>query len=237
MKNSSLWEREHARIQGAYAARPEGEFFGFEDPHHLARIQDREWRTLDLLARLGLTSLAGARVLEAGCGDGREIATFYRWGAREVAGIDIREPALRSTQSRFPAADLRAGCASELPWPAHHFDLTFASTLLSSLIEFEFRRRVAEELWRVTRPGGSILIYDSRSENPRNPDHRAVTRAELATLFPGGPTRSVALTIKPHWLRRLPAWVSRYAYSHLSRVPGLTSHLLSVVNRSHDSRA
>ena len=53
-----------------------------------------------------------------------------------------------------------------------------------SLRQPETRRAFAAEMRRVLRPDGLIVWYEFRVDNPRNPDVKAVTLAELRLLFP-----------------------------------------------------
>jgi len=77
------------------------------------------------------------------------------------------------------------------------------------------------------RPGGALLWYDFRIDNPRNRNVKGIRRAEILDLFPGlqGDVRS--LTLAPPLSRTLVP-VSRVLATLLSAIPLLRTHLLAV---------
>jgi tellurite methyltransferase len=93
------------------------------------------------------------RVLDAGCGWGRNLPWFVRQGF-EVAAIDSNPAAVSATQHLAPHADVRQGDLDALPWDAGTFDAAVYSAVLhfaSSGTHFE---AMVREGWRVLRPGG-----------------------------------------------------------------------------------
>ena len=106
-------------------------------------------------------TLAGLRVLDAGCGTGRFTEVLARAGAN-VIGLDADEAMLRVARRRGQAplvlADARA-----LPFADETFDVTVAVTLC----EFTERpERVVAEMARTSRRTGRIVIG---ALNPRSP--------------------------------------------------------------------
>jgi len=128
----------------------------------------------------------------------------------------------------FPSADLRVGDASRLPWPDATFRLVVASTTFSSILDPVLRRLVAAEAVRVLAPGGALLWYDLKVDNPRNPNVRGVGRRELAELFPelAGPVRSAALAPP---IARAVAPASWLLADFLEAFPFLRTHLIAVL--------
>jgi ubiquinone/menaquinone biosynthesis C-methylase UbiE len=98
---------------------------------------------------------------------------------------------------------VREGDATRLPWPDRSFDIVLQSTVLSSILDPAVRARIAEEMLRVTRPGGLILSYDFFVNNPANPGVRAVTARDLAHLFPTCRRSLHRVTLAPPLARRL----------------------------------
>jgi hypothetical protein len=105
-----------------------------------------------------------------------------------------------------------------------------ASTLFTSILDPEVRRRVAGEIVRVLAPGGALLWYDFAVNNPANPNVRRVTRRELARLFPSlsGPIRSV--TLLPILARAVAPRCWTIA-TLLEAIPFLRTHLVAVLRR------
>jgi len=227
---------EAQRILAAYerrqaAARDSGPFFGHEDLAHALRIAERHAALLAMLSRQGVASLAGRRVLDVGCGRGAFLGRCLEWGAAaaHLAGIDLRAAAVEAARARCPGADLRCGDASHLPWPGETFDLVSQQTVFSSILDPAMRERVAAEMLRVLAPGGCLVWYDLRLDNPRNPDVRGIPAAEIRRLFPGCALRLRRITLAPPLARRLPGPLLSRAYPLLAAVPWLCTHTLGLI--------
>lgn len=100
------------------------------------------------------------RVLDAGCGKGR----FARIVKDEnvvptVVAFDLAEAMLRAA-----APDLArcAGSLTHLPFGDASFDAAYATESLEHAVDIE---RAVEELCRVVRPGGRIVIIDKNAEH------------------------------------------------------------------------
>ena len=100
------------------------------------------------------------RVLDAGCGGGRNSEYLMRSGA-EVFGVDadsgqverIRAVAAMAAPA-LPPANFQVGRLDSLPFPDAHFGAVICSAVLHfSRNPAEFERSV-REMWRVLEPGG-----------------------------------------------------------------------------------
>jgi SAM-dependent methyltransferase len=131
------------------------------DPTYRLYRQEIERALLDEIARAG-TKLAGARVLEVGCGAGELLSRFLDYGAAHAAGIDLMEERIAAAERRYPRLELLTGDASKLPWEDESFDLVTQFTCLSSVLDVELRADIASEMWRVLAPGGLMLSFDMR---------------------------------------------------------------------------
>jgi ubiquinone/menaquinone biosynthesis C-methylase UbiE len=228
---------ERRRIHHAYSLRGalDGLYFGMQDPAHGLRLEQRYRHSQALLARAGFGSLQQKRILDLGCGDGHMLLELLQWGASpdHLAGIDLRPGVLEEAKARLPPTlDLRQGCATALPWPDATFDLLCLHTVLSSILDSTMRRRVAAEASRVLTADGALLWYDTRRENPKNPNVGAVTEKELRSLFPTFSCDVAKITFLPHIARRLPERLLPTLYPWLSCLPGCRSHLLALLRRS-----
>lgn len=105
----------------------------------------------------------GMRLLDAGCGDGRNLVYFLRAGY-DVYGVDRAPRAVDLTRSL--AARLAPGLAPErfqvgtleqLSFPDAHFDAVIASAVLHFAADGAQFGRMVAELWRVLRPGGVLF--------------------------------------------------------------------------------
>jgi SAM-dependent methyltransferase len=230
--------REAERIRAAYARREERGLEGrysYWEPANLYLYQGRERALVSLLAGAGLLPMTNLRVLDVGCGEGAVLRDLLRLGARpdNLVGVDLL--ASRLARARALNADMAFSVADAagLPFPNASFELLLAFTILSSIVDVEARGAAASEILRVLRPGGAVIIYDFWV-NPRNPDVRPLSRAEVRRLFPGCTFNWRRVTLAPPLLRLLASvpggWIACYL---LEKLPFLCTHFLVAVTKGH----
>jgi SAM-dependent methyltransferase len=100
----------------------------------------------------------GANLLDVACGTGNSAIPAARKGAR-VSGVDIAPNLLEQARERAALEGLTAtfeeGDAEQLPYPHAHFDLVIS---MFGAMFAPRPDRVAAELARVCRPGGTIAM-------------------------------------------------------------------------------
>ncbi len=138
-------------------------------------------------ARTGFepADLAGARVLDAGCGMGRYLRVVAEAGAIAV-GMDLSRAvdAARDLTAPWPGVSLVQGDLLRPPFPPSTFDRIYSLGVLDHTPD---PRRAFLELARLLRPGGRISVWVYPRERPaleRIIDaHRAIsTRLPLGVL-------------------------------------------------------
>ena len=87
---------------------------------------------------------------------------------------------------------------------------------------------VAQEIFRVLRPGGALLWYDLAVNNPQNPHVRGVRAGQIRELFPQLHGSVKSLTLAPPISRAL-APRSWLLATVLESVSLLHTHLLAVL--------
>ena len=148
------------------------------------QAEDRHWwyrgrRTVldGVIADLGLA--AGARILDAGCGSGRNMVELARFGS--VTGIELSQTSVEIARSRG-AGEVLAGSVLEMPFADDSFDLAVSLDVIEHLDEDADALR---ELRRVVAPGGSLLVTVPAYEwlwsghDEINHHHRRYTRRSL----------------------------------------------------------
>ncbi len=105
----------------------------------------------------------GMRVLDAGCGYGRNLVYLLREGCEIFAldadadGVEHVRQLSASLNTELPAENFQVGSIERMPFPNGFADVVICSSVLHfSRDERHFRAMLAE-LWRVLRPGGMLF--------------------------------------------------------------------------------
>ena len=106
---------------------------------------------------------AGMRVLDAGCGYGRNLVHLLREGC-EVFALDEDADGIRhvrllseSLQTGLPADNFQVGAIEQMPFPDDFADVVICSSVLHFARDSEHFRMMLTELWRVVKPGGMLF--------------------------------------------------------------------------------
>jgi ubiquinone/menaquinone biosynthesis C-methylase UbiE len=160
----------------------------------------------------------GQRVLDVGCGTGyfaRAIAAAVGSDGL-VIGIDAGDSMIqyaRQKAASIPNCEFQVGAAEALPLPGDHFDVVVSSLVLHHL-PADLRVRAVEEMRRVLRPGGRLLVAEAR--NPRHGilsllarahgyDHMARQVPDLDSLVLAAGFDDIRNGEVPPWLRYVAA--------------------------------
>jgi ubiquinone/menaquinone biosynthesis C-methylase UbiE len=158
----------------------------------LGRERSMRERMLDL-ARVA----PGESVLDVGCGTGTlALAAKRRVGdSGSVDGIDASvemiERARKKAKRAKSGAVFRTALAESLPFETSRFDVVLSTVMLHHLPR-DVRARAMQEMRRVLKPGGRVLIVDfgKRTAEHRGlmahfHQHGRVSMADLAALVEG----------------------------------------------------
>ncbi len=106
----------------------------------------------------------GETILDAGCGTGVFTRDICACGAK-VVGVDLSLPMLKRAAQKIdhPLFQPSAADLLNLPFPAGVFDKTISVTALEFIAQ---GRNAAAELFRVTRPGGAVVVATLNSLSP-----------------------------------------------------------------------
>ncbi len=224
------------RIQAEYQRRARDvprDYYSLEKPANLLMHQQAVRSCLAVLRRAKLFSLEGCRVADIGCGTGAWLLEFMKWGAdpSRLAGIDLMPERIEAARRKIPQADLRLGNASELPWPDRSFDLVSQFLVFMNIFDPVLKRAVASEMLRVLKPGGAILWFDLRVDNPNNPQARGLRRKEIRSLFPGCEVQLMPAVLAPP-LSRLIAPRSILLGEILHVLPFLRTHYAGCIRKA-----
>jgi malonyl-CoA O-methyltransferase len=151
-----------------------------DEEHFPSTIDPRIQHVQVILKFFG--DLADKRVLDVGCGKGRFARVLReRNPDAEVWGLDISEEMLRYVPAGIHT---RAGSMTELPFADSTFDCAYATESLEHAVDYA---RAVDEICRVVKPGGKLVIIDKNAEQwgrLQTPHwERWFGRAELAALL------------------------------------------------------
>jgi SAM-dependent methyltransferase len=209
------------------------DFYGWSTPSNLLMHEHTLRGCISLLRRASLFPLGGRRIADVGCGAGTWLLEFVQWGADPTAlcGIDLSAERIERARRRLPHADLRLGGASQLPWPDESFDLVSQFTVFTSILDPALKRAVAAEMLRVLKPGGGILWFDFRVNNPANAHVRGVSAREIRLLFEGCEVQLVPVLLAPPLSRLIAGWSWPLA-ELLHCLPFLRTHYAGLIRKS-----
>jgi SAM-dependent methyltransferase len=148
------------------------------------QAEDRHWwyrgrRTVlhGVIAGLGLER--GARILDAGCGSGRNMVELARYG--EVTGIELSDTSVALARERG-TGEVIAGSVLEMPFADDSFELAASLDVIEHL---EDDLAALRELRRTVVPGGALLVtvpayqWLWSGHDEINHHHRRYTRRSL----------------------------------------------------------
>jgi tellurite methyltransferase len=100
------------------------------------------------------------RVLDAGCGGGRNLIYFMRCGY-DVRGVDLSPEAVAHVRAlasglapHLPADNFRVEAVEEISFADAVFDVVISSAVLHFARDEEHWQGMVSEMWRVLKPGG-----------------------------------------------------------------------------------
>lgn len=197
-------------------------------PEVYLTLQEKERAIIRWIKSCGLEPVSDKRVLEVGCGSGRNLLDFIRLGfsPRNLAGNELLEERLQAARENLPAAvRIIPGDAAQIDLSEGVFDVVLQSTVFTSLLDNDFQQTLADRMWALTRPGGGVLWYDFVYNNPGNPDVRGVPLKRIKELFPKAIISAWRLTLAPPISRRV-CKIHPALYDIFNLLPFLRTHLL-----------
>lgn len=135
-----------------------------------------------------LAPAVGEKILDAGCGTGVFTMDYLAAGA-EVVGLDISQPMLDMAARKLSDYPFLAvqGDMLCLPFEDDSFDKAVSVTALEFI---EDARRAIDELFRITKPGGVVVVATLNGLSPWAARRRAKTARGQRHVLEGAFFRS-----------------------------------------------
>jgi rfaE bifunctional protein nucleotidyltransferase chain/domain len=127
------------------------------------RRKDRGHRTRKFLELVDLDTVSGKRVLDIGCGIGQYSVLCAKMGGN-ATGIELSPIAVGIAQEIATANNVRDRCQfvagefTQMSFPDEHFDIVMLHEVLHHAIKYP---GVKEEILRITKPGGKVVVADT----------------------------------------------------------------------------
>ena len=105
----------------------------------------------------------GMRVLDAGCGYGRNLVYLLRERTEifaidaDPAGVDHVRQLASALSTDLPADNFRVGAIEAMPFPDAFADVVLCNSVLHFARDEDHFLAMLAELWRVLRPGGMLF--------------------------------------------------------------------------------
>lgn len=130
----------------------------------------------------------GMKVLDAGCGAGRNLVYLLRHGCHAY-GVDtdpLAIDAVRELARDLPPENFRVEPVERMSFPTASMDAVIASAVLHFARDEIHFHSMLREMWRVLAPGG---LFFSRLASTIGIEHEIVRRSGRRFLLPDGSER------------------------------------------------
>lgn len=191
--------------------------------------QEREAK-LEKILRHKFQDFNNLALLEIGAGNGCNLPFFQKMGMgwHNIYANELLPERYEELVASFPKIHTLPGDACDISAEYDHFfDIVFQSTVFTSILDHEPKKRLADRLWSLTKPGGFLLWYDFTFDNPRNSDVKGIKVDEIKNLFPESSYITFhKVTLAPPIGRRV-----KKLYKLFNLMPFLRTHVIAVIQK------
>lgn len=121
------------------------------------------WGDLEPLAAY---AKSGDTILDLGCGNGRLIQLFEKYSLDiTYIGQDQSEALISHAKNRFPVGQFLTGSMTQIDLPDKVVDVVYAIASFHHLPDQETRKQCLQEIMRVLKPGGALVMSNWNLRN------------------------------------------------------------------------
>ena len=126
-----------------------------------------------------------SRIIDIGCGSCSDLINLVSFGfnQRNLYGVDINNSDINFGKTNYPNLNLSNQNAMLLNYEDSFFDLTMESTMFVQLSNRDISKKIAEEMIRITKSKGYILLIDWRYGKLNNPKFLALNKKRVKEIF------------------------------------------------------
>jgi SAM-dependent methyltransferase len=168
--------------------------------------------------------------LEIGAGHGRNLSFFNSVGIPpdNIYANELVEDRVAFLQNNYPFFHIIPGNVLDMDHNRFQFDIILISTVFSSILDRDFRKRLAKKAMDMLKPGGIIFCYDFAFNNPANKDVRKVVPGEIRQLYDNAASiQFKRVTMFPYLGRK----VGKLYFLVNALFPFLRTHVISIIRK------
>ncbi|HLC83685.1 MAG TPA: class I SAM-dependent methyltransferase [Bacteroidia bacterium] len=168
------------------------------------------------------------KFMEIGAGAGSNIPFFNSLGIKDenIYANELVEDRSQKLKLNFPNITVLSGDALQIKME-NAFDIVFQSTVFTSILDLNFKKKLSKNLWEMTKTGGMVLWYDFMYNSPNNKSVKGIDKSEIKLLFNDSKNiEFFKVTLAPPIGRRFQNW-----YSFLNSFSFLRTHVIAVIHK------
>lgn len=214
-------------IENQYAKRESKAGLYGENSYTIAVRDELKSAIKAMLSENGLNILSDISLLEIGAGHGANAGLLTDIGFKlsNLSFNELLPDRIKVLHERYPENPIFEGNAIEIDFK-NKYDIVLQSTVFTSVLNNEERKKLANKMWNLLKEGGFILWYDFIYNNPSNKEVRKVSPDEIKQLFPSAKQiQTKKITLAPPIGRKIG---KLYGFFN---IPLLRTHLVALIKK------
>lgn len=184
------------RIRDAWSGRPRFDHQSVSGASNIPEMTKEVYIDAKL-AQTVLEGVAAERSLEVGVGYGKMTPWFLEY-TDEHHAIDAEGDLLATAKEMYAQVEFEQCLADDMPYPDNHFDFSITWGVLMH-VPPHLIEETANEIMRVTKEDGRVIVSERTSENPDNDRQFGRGVDEYSDLFSPLDLQKTAKRGVDHW--------------------------------------